>query len=192
MVRPLFKAQSTFSLCLSDLSGEPLRDPVTYDGKVVERGMFNLKGIDGLLHDPTAFKVGCTPPPVHLPALLRRTAGRETCLTMLNATVEVPPVLIPSLVPTNLAVAIKMANVELPIHAPLSLTQGVITPALTLDEAGLNSVYISRGDPCGPSDKDLILLRPCNGGEVGVDPNVVSPVDEVFPIGISVELSRSP
>ena len=48
-----------------------------------------------------------------------------------------------------------------------------MTPALTLDEVGFNTVYISRGGPCS-NEEDAFFLRPCHGGEVGVDVNAVS------------------
>lgn len=131
-----------------------------------------LKSEGGQLYDPSQ-DIVTTPPPAWLPTLLRRTAGRTRRLVILDTTLDVPPVLIPKLTPNTLSTAIQHANVELPIHAPLSLKQQAITPALTLDETAFNAVYISRGGPCGPADEDVFLLRPCHGGEVGVDVNVV-------------------
>ena len=135
--------------------------------------MVVLVGPDGPLFDPAAKHIDHVPPPAHLPAIIRRAAGRGRHLVVFDTATDIPPILVPKLIPNSIAMAVKTANIELPIYAPLSLKQEAITPALTLDEVGFNSVYIARGGPCAPVDQDVVLLRPCHGGEGGVDVNVV-------------------
>lgn len=157
---------------LSELSGEPLRDPVQLNDIVVERGAAMLRQEGGALFDPTVKQVTLGIVPDKLRYLIAHTAIRASNLVVLSDEFEVPQILTHRITPSSLAVAIDQANVELQIHAPLSLRDQVITPALSLDEVGYNTVYISRGDVCS-NNQDVIFLRPCHGGEVGVDVNAV-------------------
>ncbi|OBZ79334.1 hypothetical protein A0H81_00199 [Grifola frondosa] len=127
-----------------EISGEPLRDPVIYGGQIIERNAARI---------PYGMRVNR--------------------LFVVNEALDIPALQSYRLSTSPFSAAIDMANIEMQIHAPLSLTQ-VVTPALTLDEEGFNAVYISRGGPCAQPGEDIFLLRPCHGGEVGVDVNVVA------------------
>lgn len=138
---------------------------------LVERSSAVLREPGNALYNPAAPPINVTTPPDDIKFLIKRTGNGGSELVIIRNDLAIPEVLVNKLTLSALRIGINMANVELPIHAPLSLTS-IITPALSLDEAGYNTVYISRGGPCG--SQDTFFLRPCHGGEIGVDVNAVS------------------
>ncbi|KZT04649.1 uncharacterized protein LAESUDRAFT_814008 [Laetiporus sulphureus 93-53] len=157
-----------------ELSGEPLRDPVAFGGRIVERNAANVRQQGGALYNPSEPIPVIEPALPSLRPLILQIARRSLKLPVLNKAIPRVTVLSRRLNSLHLAAAIDMANVELQIHAPLSLHPPVTTPSLTLDQAGYNAVYVSRGGPCSPPGEDVFLLRPCHGGEVGVDVNTLA------------------
>lgn len=156
----------------SELSGEPLIDPVLFRGKfMVERAAAVIRQKGNSLFDPSLENPAIEPVNGETLSLIRRTASRTSQLILLDGTASGLRLLTQSLGPSPWVKAIDMANIELQIHAPLSLQQAV-TPALTLDAQGHVAVYISR-DVCAPAGQDISLLRPCHG-EVRVDVNIVA------------------
>ncbi|KAL6299835.1 hypothetical protein BKA93DRAFT_571391 [Sparassis latifolia] len=155
------------------LSGEPLDDAVLYGDILVNRAAVSIRRLGGVLFDPSVGTPEVTPVPIHVQRLIQSSGRKTSQLIVFNDSVEPVTILTHSLRPSTLAAGIDKANVELQIHAPLSL-RGVVTPALTLDEVGFNAVYIARAAPCSDGGEDGFLLRPCHGGEVGLDVNLVA------------------
>ncbi|THH31004.1 hypothetical protein EUX98_g3179 [Antrodiella citrinella] len=159
-----------------DLSGEPLRDPVRCNNMIVERAAVMLRQRGGPLFDPVSTPLIIESPPDDLSSTILRSTTHKMTLRhiMVAKAIVIPHLLSQKVAPTSLSRAIDVANLHLQIYAPLSLKDQAVTPAMTLDEAGFNAVYISRGGPCAEPGEDVILLRPCHGGETGIDVNAVA------------------
>ncbi len=165
------ECSSDYSI-FSSFTGEILRDPVLYGGALAERSAAEIRQPGGSMYTPSADLVEEQDPPRDVASLIKQTGSKVSELVVMSGHITPVPLMAYKLTLPNLQAGIKMANVELPMHAPLSL-RTIITPAMTLDEGGFNAVYISRGGVCaGPNDAGF--LRPCHGGEVDVDVNAVS------------------
>ncbi|KDQ55403.1 hypothetical protein JAAARDRAFT_37425 [Jaapia argillacea MUCL 33604] len=151
-------------------TGERLRTPVILGDKTVEEEYANNRQ-SGFLFDPSA------PPTImgevspEFATLLRRTWRSVSWLVQFDTDVEIS-VLFTRSIHQDFNLAIRSVNTtDLKTYAPLSIKQRAITPALTLDDVGFNTVYISRGGACGA--EDTVFLRPCHG-EMIVDVNLVA------------------
>ncbi|KAL4244046.1 hypothetical protein ABKN59_010554 [Abortiporus biennis] len=132
-----------------ELTSQPLFNPVTYGDKVVDRSAAIIRQERGLLYDPLIPIPDMTSPPAELVSLIRQLrSGMTTIDVFCSESYNIPSLLVYKLTPGNLAIAINHANVELQIHAP-----------------GGTGV-------CGSIDD--MFLRPCNGGEIAADVNVVA------------------
>ena len=162
----------TYSLCC-EITGEPLRQPVLFGTRVVEGSAAQLRQRGAILYNPAAGELPTEPAPQHLLNLIRCSNGLLKNTPVFLVDTEIPT-LISLHLDLQLAQAIKLANDnEMKIHAPLSLKSGVVSPAMTLDELSLNAVYMQRVI-CGNAGADMSFLRPCHGGDVAVDVNLVN------------------
>lgn len=164
----------------SAYSGEPLYEPVLCEGVYIERSVSEQQKHGGVLFSPARKDTNILPAPRSLLTMIKRNAWKVSRLVVYDKTLDVPVLMVRKLVLGDIASGVKMANEDLPIYAPLSLKNQAITPALTLDEAGNLAVFTSRGDLCAPPDIDVVLLRPCHGGETPVDVNMVISSDRQF------------
>jgi hypothetical protein len=151
-----------------------------FGSRVVEGIVAETRQSSGLLYNPSFGELSIEPVSSLLVTLIRQTNRVLGSLAVFQKDVKIPTLLSLTL---NMKThyAIKLANdTDMKIHAPLSLKSGVVTPAMTLDELGLNAVYLQRVG-CGDAGADMSFLRPCHGGDVAVDVNVVS-VSKVYSV----------